>query len=385
MENTNIEKITIILLNYNGWQDTIECIESVLRNDYPNYQVIVVDNNSPNNSMEYIKAWAEGKQENLLPDPSHPLYHLSQPAIKKPIPYIYYTREEAEKGGDKDLERAITKKWQDEMNNKKDNELISTSKYPLIFIQTGENLGFAGGNNVGIKYALKNNNSYVCLINNDTVVNENFLYILINAIKNKNKVGVATGKIYYYDYPNKLWYGGGRLSLIKTYIHFGDGKIDNGIYNIPSFVTFVSGCFMFLKVETLKNDCFLPENYFLGQEDCYWSWKIKKKGWQLLYVPEAKIWHKISKSRSKQLNLSNIYYNNATRLIFLRSILPKPIRWAYILFIGMYNIFISPLIYKYIKGLNYNFKSIFDTFIIAVHDGLTKTAIKKEDIFKINK
>jgi len=53
-------KIAIIILNWNGWKDTIECLESVFRIDYPNYQVIVVDNNSPNNSMEYIKAWAEG-------------------------------------------------------------------------------------------------------------------------------------------------------------------------------------------------------------------------------------------------------------------------------------------------------------------------------------
>ena len=53
-------KVAIIILNWNGWKDTIECLESVLRNDYPNYQIIVVDNNSPNNSMEYLKAWAEG-------------------------------------------------------------------------------------------------------------------------------------------------------------------------------------------------------------------------------------------------------------------------------------------------------------------------------------
>ena len=56
-------KVAVIILNYNNWQDTIECLESVLRNDYPNYQVIFVDNGSPNNSMEYIKAWAEGRQE----------------------------------------------------------------------------------------------------------------------------------------------------------------------------------------------------------------------------------------------------------------------------------------------------------------------------------
>jgi len=72
----NYPKVAIIILNYTGWKDTIECLESVLRNDYPNYQVIVVDNGSPNNSMEYIKAWAEGRQEVLTPEPTHPLYHL---------------------------------------------------------------------------------------------------------------------------------------------------------------------------------------------------------------------------------------------------------------------------------------------------------------------
>jgi len=72
----SLPKVYIIILNYNGWADTIECLESVLRNDYPNYQVIVVDNGSPNNSMEYIKAWAEGRQEVLTSEPTHPLYHL---------------------------------------------------------------------------------------------------------------------------------------------------------------------------------------------------------------------------------------------------------------------------------------------------------------------
>ena len=56
------KKAYIIILNYNNWQDTIECLESVLRNDYPNYQVIVIDNGSPNNSIKYIKAWAEERQ-----------------------------------------------------------------------------------------------------------------------------------------------------------------------------------------------------------------------------------------------------------------------------------------------------------------------------------
>ena len=129
-KHKNWPKVAIIILNYNGWKDIIEYLESVLRNDYSNYQVIVIDNGSPNNSMEYIKAWAEGRQEVLTP-------------VKKPIPYIYYTEKEAKKCDNFELEERIIKKWQ-EQRNLSSSELILTSPYPLIFIQTGENLGFAG-------------------------------------------------------------------------------------------------------------------------------------------------------------------------------------------------------------------------------------------------
>ncbi len=74
LKEHNFPKVYVIILNYNGWADTIECLESVLRNDYLNYQVIVLDNNSPNNSIEYIKAWAEG---NVWLKSDHPLRNLS--------------------------------------------------------------------------------------------------------------------------------------------------------------------------------------------------------------------------------------------------------------------------------------------------------------------
>ena len=148
-------KVAIIILNWNGWEDTIECLESVFRISYPNHKVIVVDNGSTDSSMEKIKNWADGKLEVLTPGPAHHLYHLSHPPVKKPIPYVYYTREEAEKGGNFTIEEKIT------------------LPYPLILIQTDENLGFAGGNNVGIKYTLCNKNiDYLLLLNNDIVVDK---------------------------------------------------------------------------------------------------------------------------------------------------------------------------------------------------------------------
>ncbi len=305
MENTDIEKISIILLNYNGWQDTIECIESVLRNDYPNYQVIVVDNNSPNNSMEYLKAWAEGKQENLLPDPSHPLYHLSHPTIKKPIPYIYYTREEAEKGGDKDLERAITKKWQDETNNKKKkNELISTSMYPLIFIQTGENLGFAGGNNVGIKYALKKNFKYIWLLNNDTVIEKNSLSNMIKTFQTNSYIGIIGSKLLRYDNPKIIQTLGGSKKM--TWINAGsgdyiysnqtDGLKCNKIFEINGYIV---GASMLIKKEVFEDIGLFDENYFMWAEEADLCFRALKNNWKLFYCGYSNIYHKEGNTTGK--------------------------------------------------------------------------------------
>ena len=89
-------KVYILILNYNGWADTIECLESVLKSDCPNYQVIIIDNNSSDNSIEYIKAWAEENLD-IWVSPDNILRRLSYPPVKKPLPYVYYSKEEAEK------------------------------------------------------------------------------------------------------------------------------------------------------------------------------------------------------------------------------------------------------------------------------------------------
>jgi len=155
-----MSKVYIIILNYNGWKDTIECLESVLKNDYKNYQIIVVDNNSPNNSMDYIINWADGKQE-VVYDENSQLKYLSQPFEPKPLDYVFYTKEEALSGGDREKEVKL--------NN------------PIIFIQAGENGGFAAGNNIGIKYALaKDDFEYVWLLNNDTVIKTNSLSNMVS-------------------------------------------------------------------------------------------------------------------------------------------------------------------------------------------------------------
>ena len=104
-------KVSIIILNWNGWQDTIECLESLQRITYPNYQVVVIDNDSANNSMEYIKKWAEGKLD-VWVKPDNPLRHLSFPPVKKSIPYLFYNRKETIKGRNPEKEKESISKWQ---------------------------------------------------------------------------------------------------------------------------------------------------------------------------------------------------------------------------------------------------------------------------------
>jgi len=294
-DTMNYPKVAIIILNYNSWKDTIECLESVLRNDYPNYQVIVIDNGSPNNSMEYIKAWAEGRQEVLTPEPSHPLYHFSHPPVKKPISYIYYTREEAEKGGNFELEEKLTREWQKQRksNNKK---LIPTSPYPLIFIQTGENLGFAGGNNVGMKYALKRDDfKYVWLLNNDTVIDQNTLTEMIKLAESNEEIGMVGAKLLFYENPRIIQSLGVKSnSKVKHKgTHIAMFEMDNLSWNKNIEINyFILGASLLVKKTILKKIGLLDEKYFMMTEEEDWCIRALSAGYKLFSCGKAKVWHK---------------------------------------------------------------------------------------------
>jgi GT2 family glycosyltransferase len=308
-------KVAIIILNWNGWKDTIECLESVFRNTYPNYQVIVVDNGSTDDSMEKIKAWADRKQEVLTPESTYPLYSLSYPPVKKPIPYICYTREETEKGGNTKLEEKIKTEWQEriKINGK---ELNPTTTYPLIFIQTGENLGFAEGNNVGIKYTLgKDDFEYVWLLNNDTVIDSEALFEMVKSIENFIKIGMAEPKIYIYNKPCRLWSAGKKIfPLIGISKRIGEEKIDSKIYNKQEEKNSLNGTALLVRKRLIEEIGNLDEKYFLYFEDTDWALRAKRAKWKLLYNPKAKIWHK---SDSGGTPLTS-YYFTRNRLLFTK-------------------------------------------------------------------
>ena len=345
-------KVAIIVLNWNGWRDTIECLESVLRNDYPNYQVIVVDNNSPNNSMEYIKVWAEGRQEVLTPAPSHPLYHLSHPPVKKPIPYVYYTREEAESGGGPELEEKLKDKIPEGV----------TTKYPLVFIQTGENLGFAGGNNVGIRYALaKDNFEYIWLLNNDTVIDKSALSEMVKLIESNSKIGVVGSKLLFYDKPNTIQaIGGGKINKwTKVPEPIGRLESDNVKRSKKLDLDHIIGASMLIRKKIIEEVGFMDESFFMYLEETDWCIRIKKAGWKLFYCPRSKIWHKEGKTIGNKNPIQDYYI---VRNCFYFVTKNYPLYLPVCLLYSIYRFILPKLVRRESKRLKFTMKAYLDFF-----------------------
>lgn len=259
-------KVYIILLNYNGWKDTIECLESVLKNDYENYQIIVVDNDSPNNSMEYIINWADGKQK-VVYDENSPLKHLSQPFKKKPLEYVLYTKEEALQGRDKEKESKL--------NN------------PIVFIQAGENGGFAAGNNIGIKYALaKDDFEYVWLLNNDTVIEKNSLSLL-KKYATENDLGISGSALMYYHNPKEIQAYGGHINKF-----FGTGSHILQVSEIEKKLDYIVGASFLINKKVIDMMGLLPEEYFLYYEETDYCFNARNNGFKLGIATESVVYHK---------------------------------------------------------------------------------------------
>ena len=140
-------------------------------------------------------------------------------------------------------------------NNSIDNDFDKVkSKYNNVYIiNNKKNYGFAGANNIGIKYALDNKADYILLLNNDTTVDKDFLSVLVNESEKNKKVAICTSKILYYGSKNKIWYGGGGISYFKGNSQIYNLNCDNdSINNKNMYCNFASGCCMLINSEALK-------------------------------------------------------------------------------------------------------------------------------------
>ncbi|MDQ1351493.1 MAG: hypothetical protein QG657_1796 [Acidobacteriota bacterium] len=267
--------VYVILLNWNGWKDTLHCLESLLRSDYGDFRAIVCDNMSSDGSLEKIKAWADGKQP-AEPEPDEQLKPLVFPVVEKPVPYVEYFRIDAEAGG-----------------NLKDENI------PLVLIQNGSNEGYSVGNNVGIRYALKRRADYIWLLNNDTLVKGNTLKELVYRSESEKGIGVSGSVIYLAWEPSQIQtYGGGTIS------HFS-GR-DRFIHS-PGPVEYVAGTSLFVKREVFEQVGLLDEGFFFYWEDVDFSRRVMEAGWKLVVAANAVVYHKFSASVGGQSLKSDLF------------------------------------------------------------------------------
>ena len=296
--------VCIIIVNWNGWRDTLECLESVFRSSYPAYQVVVVDNGSTNDSVSAIKMWAEGRLD-VSVTPDHPLRQLSHPPVDKPIPYVERDyRQEAR------AEKLFSSSLSDDS--------------ALVVVQTGANLGFAGGNNVGIRYALESNFDFVLLLNNDTVVDASFLTYLLRAAMNHSNIGIVGGKVYFYDTPHVIQSVGARTLLTKgTNPPIGGGETDCGQYDTLTHVPHVPGALMLITCDAFRKVGLFDEDFFLYTEEVDLCYRVAAAHYDIVVEPQAQIWHKHSASSGGGLSNTYLYYSYRNRILFLKKHFPR--------------------------------------------------------------
>ena len=323
----NFPRIHIVLLNWNGWQDSIECLESVFNLDYPNFQVVLCDNDSQDNSIAHIESWARGELAAQCKSSNAHIQQLAQARYPKPISYQTLTKAEA-----------------------MDEELPNVET-PLVLIQTGANLGFAGGNNVGLQFALNQGTEFCWLLNNDTVVEPDALREMVLHSKSLRAKGVKNtcGSVQcFYDDPEVIQALGG--FKINRYTGICSDTIGRYLKRKESHdheayaksMDTIQGCSWLLPREFLLEIGLMEHAYFLYFEEI--DWVTRAQGtYSLTYAPGATVYHKEgssigSKSFSSGPSVMAEFYTARARLMYMKKFYSQRLPLVYTtLFLQMLN------------------------------------------------
>lgn len=285
--------IGIVLVNWNGWRDTIECLESLLRCGYHAWFVVLVDNGSSDGSVERIEAYCTG----TLPVES-PFFAFDP--TSKPIRFARFTAGDA---------AARAKEGQ-----------IAPDR-SVIVIENDRNLGFAEANNQGTRFALTARHPEFCLfLNNDTVVDPSLLEEFVGAAARHPEAGFFGPKTYYYDHQGRrdvINFAGGSLDLVRGQTwHIGQNEIDEGQHDLEREVDWVEGSCLLARSALLEEIGLLDPAYFAYFEENDLILRGRRAGYTAVYVPTARLWHKVSASSKR--SPTKLYYLTRNQLWFVR-------------------------------------------------------------------
>jgi len=276
-----LSKVVIIILNYNNWRDTIKCLESVLKVKYSNITVVLIDNGSLNDSVIKIKDW-----------------------IKNQLKL-------------KEVEREIF------IAEHKINLIFESEK--LIFMSTDTNLGFSGGNNIGIEYSLLHlsNVDYIFLLNNDTVIDHNCISICVE-ISQKSKADIV-GALILNENGDKVIFSGARFPA-ELFWKYKE-KIPKDIRIEYWDTDRVEGSGMLISktlLEVRKKffKFYFDPTLFLYGEDLELCISAKKLGFKSVIAKKAIVYHKPGSSSGGQLSPLSVYYGTRNRILLAKKLLP---------------------------------------------------------------
>ncbi len=252
-------KVDIVILTYNGRQDTIECLKSLRKLDYSEYRITVVDNGSSDGAADEV-----------------------------------------------------------------------AEKFPEVnLIRSPENLRFAGGNNLALKRTLEEDFEYALLLNNDTILEPDFLTHLVDTAESNPNIGLVAPKMRYFDPPDTIWFGGGRMKVrLARMRHIGIGKKDDGSYDAPGEMSFLNGACLLVKCEVFRKIGLLDEGFFLYGEDQDLCIRAVQAGYKLYYQPKAVIHHKVSRSTPTYRKLQYRYQSWFRLIKKHTSILWRPLQYG---------------------------------------------------------
>ena len=189
--------------------------------------------------------------------------------------------------------------------------------YALNPIFNAENLGFSGGNNVGIKYALEHGADYVMLLNNDAVAAPDFLTHLMQAAESDARFGILGSRIYKYG-TEEIAFDGGKVNKWLTKgVHMNPTGSDPVGLDGAKEVDYITGAAMLVKREVIERVGLMREEYFLYYEDVDWCLRVRKAGYKCVLAPTSKVWHKVS-ATNREGSSSYIYYHTRNALMLAK-------------------------------------------------------------------
>lgn len=298
--------VDILLLNYNSWRHTIECLESVMRLEHPDFRVLVCDNGSTDGSLERIRDWAAGRNDVVLSDDAPAqVRECVMPFVAKPIAC-------AESDGVRGVDPSAR----------------------VVLLALGRNGGFAAGNNAGMAFSRRDGRAkYIWLLNNDTVVAPDSLTELVRVAESDERIGAVGGSMLHYGDPEVVQYGSGATVVLRTgaVVHVNQGgKRRSAVDAASSDFNFVCGGCLLVRDVVVDKVGMLDERFFIYAEDSDFSLRISDAGWKMGYAARAWIWHKGGGTSSSGSSFHD-YHTVRSALLFVHKWRPTamPVAFAY--------------------------------------------------------